>query len=70
MVWNLFSPCVLCTVIEDPDTSDFATGRTERLVQAIPVALYEGFVVFKKIKHTPKNDPVDIYEGFVVSKWT
>ena len=37
---------------------------------SIPLAIYEGFVVFKKRKHTPKGDPVAIYEGFVVSKWT
>ena len=36
----------------------------------IPLAIYEGFVVFKAIKHTQKSDPVGIYEGFVGSKWT
>jgi hypothetical protein len=70
VVWNSFSHCVLCTVSEDPATSDFAPGRTERLVQAIPVAIYEGFVVFQKRKHTPKGDPVASYGGFVGSKWT
>jgi hypothetical protein len=61
---------VLCTVREDPVTSDFAPGRTARLIHGIPVTIYEGFVVFKAIKHTPKSDPVGIYEGFVVSKRT
>ena len=70
MVWNSFSHCVLCTVREDPVTSDFAPGRTARLIHGIPVTIYEGFVVFKAIKHTPKSDPVGIYEGFVVSKRT
>ena len=36
----------------------------------IPLAIYEGFVVFKPIKHTPKSPPVGIYEGFGGSKWT
>jgi hypothetical protein len=40
------------------------------LVHAIPLASYEGFVVFKTIKHTPKSLPVGIYEGFGGSKWT
>ena len=70
MVWNSFSHCVLCTVREDPVTSDFAPGRTATLIHGIPVTIYEGFVVFKAIKHTPKSDPVGIYEGFVVSKRT
>ena len=69
-VGNLLSPCGLCTVIEDPGISHFATGRTERLVQAIPIAIYKGFVVFQKRKHTPKGDPVASYGGFVVSQWT
>ena len=30
----------------------------------IPLAIYEGFVVFKPIKHTPKSPPIGIYEGF------
>ncbi len=70
MVWNSFSHCVLCTVIEDPDTSDFAPGRTARQAQGIPVIIYEGFVVSKRIYHTPKSDAIAIYEGFVVSKRT
>ena len=36
----------------------------------IPLAIYEGFVVFKTIQHTQKSDPVGIYEGFGGSKWT
>ena len=36
----------------------------------IPLAIYEGFVVFGTIKHTPKSPPVGIYDTFVGSKWT
>ena len=36
----------------------------------IPLAIYEGFVVFKTIKHTQKSLPVGIYDSFVGSKWT
>ena len=70
MVWNSFSHCVLCTVREDPVTRDFAPGRAARLIHGIPLASYEGFVVFKTIKHTPKSLPVGIYDTFVGSKWT
>ena len=70
MVWNSFSHCVLCTVREDPVTRDFAPGRAARLIHGIPLASYEGFVVFKTIKHTQKSLPVGIYEGFGGSKWT
>ena len=37
---------------------------------SIPLAIYEGFVVFGTIKHTQKSPPVGIYEGFGGSKWT
>ena len=61
---------MLCTVREDPVTRDFAPGRAARLIHGIPLASYEGFVVFKTIKHTQKSLPVGIYEGFGGSKWT
>ena len=64
-----FSHCVQCTVSASPVASDFALARKARLVHGIPLAIYEGFVVFKTIKHTHKSDPVGIYEGFVGSKW-
>ena len=38
--------------------------------KSIPIVIYEGFVVFKRRKHTPKGDTAAIYEGFVVPKWT
>ena len=37
---------------------------------SIPLAIYEGFVVFGTIKHTQKSPPVGIYGTFVGSKWT
>jgi len=37
---------------------------------SLALAIYEGFVVFKTIKHTPKGPPVGIYECFGGSKWT
>ena len=37
---------------------------------SIPLAIYDGFVVFGTIKHTPKSPPVGIYEGFGGPKWT
>ena len=37
---------------------------------SIPLAIYEGFVVFRTTKHTPKSHPVGIYEGFGKPKWT
>jgi hypothetical protein len=37
---------------------------------SIPLAIYEGFVVFGTIKHTQKSPPVGIYDTFVGSKWT
>ena len=64
-----FSHCVQCTVSASPVASDFALARKARLVHGIPLAIYEGFVVFTTIKHTQKSDPVGIYEGFVGSKW-
>ena len=36
----------------------------------IPLAIYEGFVVFGTIKHTQKSPPVGIYDTFVGSKST
>ena len=53
-----------------PVTSDIALARKARLVHGIPLASYEGFVVFWTIKHTPKSPPVGIYDTFVGSKWT
>ena len=41
-----------------------------KIIEAIPIAIYKGFVVFQKTKHTPKGTPIAIYEGFVVSKLT
>ena len=65
MMWKCFSDCVQCTVNAAPVTSDFALARKARLVHGIPLAIYEGFVGFKAMKHTPKGDPVGIYKGFV-----
>ena len=66
------TPHFACSVqsAHPPVTSDIALARKARLVHGIPLASYEGFVVFKTIKHTPKSLPVGIYEGFGGSKWT
>jgi hypothetical protein len=37
---------------------------------SIPLASYEGFLLFQTIKHTPKGPPVGIYDSFGGSKWT
>ena len=54
-MWKYFSHCVQCTVSASPVASDFALARKARLVHGIPLAIYEGFVVFKTIKHTHKT---------------
>ena len=69
-MWKYFSHCVQCTVSASPVTSDFAPGRAARLIHGIPLASYEGFVVFKTIKHNQQSPPVGIYGTSVGSKWT
>ena len=66
------TPQFACSVqsAHPPVTSEIALARRAGLVHAIPLASYEGFVVFKTIKHTPKSPPVGIYDTFVGSKWT